>query len=154
MNILAPIKSIMSTQLITVNPKDKLSLVQEIFDKHRIHHIPVVRFREIVGLISKSDFLHFLRGFQRNEEDRYVNEARLRVYNAEDIMTGGLAKLAPDDRIDVALQIFLENRFHAIPIVENNELVGILTTFDIIKALAGEKVTPQQIIESQKRPQE
>jgi acetoin utilization protein AcuB len=151
MNILAPVKSIMTTNLITVSPKDKLTIVKEIFETHKIHHIPVVRFKEIVGLLSKTDFLYFMRGFNRNDEDRFVNEARLRAYNAEDLMTKGLAKLSPDDRINVALEIFLENRFHAIPVVENNELVGILTTFDIIKALASEKVTPEQIIASQKK---
>lgn len=155
MNVLAPVKTIMTTNLVTVNPGDKLMEVKRIFEENKIHHIPVVRYKEIVGIISKTDFLQFLRGFNKNEEDRFVNEARMRAYNAEDLMTKGLAKLSPDDRINVALEIFLENRFHAIPIVEEKsdgktELVGILTTFDIIKALANEKVTPQQIIESKK----
>lgn len=148
MNVLAPVKTIMTTNLITVNPKDKLTAVREIFDENKIHHIPVVRFKEIVGMISKTDFLYFLRGFQRNEEDRFVNEARLRVYNAEDIMTTGLAKVTPDDRINVVLDVFLENRFHAIPVVDKGDLVGILTTFDVIKAVAGETVTAKQIIEN------
>jgi acetoin utilization protein AcuB len=150
MNILAPVKTIMSTELLTVNPADKLTLVKEIFDEHNIHHLPVVRFKELVGIISKSDFLHFLRGFSPNDEDRFVNYARLRAFSAEDIMTKGLAKLDPDDRINVALEIFLVNRFHAIPVVKNEELVGIVTTYDIIKTLANQPVTPEQILESGK----
>ena len=150
MNILAPVKTIMSTQLLTVNPADKLTLVKEIFDEHNIHHLPVVRFKELVGIISKSDFLHFLRGFSPNDEDRFVNYARLRAFSAEDIMTKGLAKLDPEDRINVALEIFLVNRFHAIPVVKNEELVGILTTYDIIKTLSSQTVTPEQILESGK----
>ncbi len=150
MNILAPVKSIMSTDLITLSPQDKLSQVKEIFEQHNIHHIPVVRFKTMVGLVSKTDFLHFIRGFQNSAEDQFVNEARLRAYVVEDIMTTGLAKLAPNERIDVALEIFLTNRFHAIPIVDNDELVGILTTFDIIKAVNREAVTVDQILESQK----
>lgn len=146
MNVLAPINTIMTKDLITVNPGDKLTRVKEIFDEHNIHHIPVVRFREMVGIISKTDFKFFLRGFSRNEEDRFVNYARLRAYTAEDIMTTGLAKLGSEDRINVALEIFMVNRFHAIPVVDNNELVGIVTTFDIIKALNNEEVTPDQIL--------
>lgn len=147
MNVLAPIKSLMSSHLITVAPQDKLTTVQEIFSSHNIHHIPVVRYKEMVGLISKTDFLYFVRGFSRNEEDRLVNEARLRAYTAEDIMTTGLAKLSPDDRINVALEIFKVNRFHAIPVVDDQqELVGIITTFDIIKALAEEPISPDQIL--------
>lgn len=152
MNVLAPVKSIMTKELLTVNPEDKLNKVKEVFETKNIHHIPVVRYKKLVGLVSKTDFVYFMRGFNRNDEDRFVNEARLRAYKAEDIMTTGLAKLNPDDRINVALEIFLVNRFHAIPVVEGeNDLVGIITTFDIIKALASEKVTAAQILESKKK---
>ena len=150
MNVLAPIKTIMTSELITVNPGDKLTAVKEIFEQHNIHHVPVVRFRELVGIISKTDFMYFLRGFSRNEEDRFVNYARLRAYTAEDIMTAGLAKLGPEDRINVALEMFMVNRFHAIPVIDNQELVGIVTTFDIIKALNNEEVTSDQILSSKK----
>lgn len=151
MNVLAPVKSIMTTELITVNPEDKLTVIKEFFDTHNIHHIPVVRYKKLVGLVSKTDFNYFMRGFNRNEEDRFVNEARMRAYKAEDIMTTGLAKLNPEDRINVALEIFLVNRFHAIPVVhEDSELVGIVTTFDIIKEIASEEVTAKQILENKK----
>ncbi len=150
MNILAPVKSIMSTDLITLAPQDKLLEAKDIFENHNIHHIPVVRFKTIVGMVSKSDFLFFVRGFQRSEEDRFVNEARLRAYSVQEIMTTGLAKLSPNDRLDVALDLFLTNRFHAIPVVENDALVGIVTTFDVIKAVNREAITVDQILESQK----
>ena len=149
MNVLAPVKSIMSTHLITVAPSDKLSIVKDIFDDHNIHHIPVVRYKELIGIISKTDFLHFLQGFSPNQEDRFVNYARLRSYSAEEIMTKGLAKLNPNDRINIALEIFMVNRFHAVPVVENDELVGIVTTYDIIKALASEPISTKQILENQ-----
>ena len=152
MNVLAPVKTLMTTNLITVNPGDKLIELKEIFEKNKIHHIPVVSYKKIVGIVSKTDFIYFMRGFSRNEEDQFVNEARLRAYKAEDIMTKGLAKLTPEQRINVALEIFLENRFHAIPVVEeqSGELIGIITTFDVIKALASEEVTAKQILDSKK----
>lgn len=149
MNVLDPVKSIMTTKLITVSTGDKLTVVKEIFENNRIHHVPVVRYKELVGIISKTDFMHFLRGFNRNQEDRFVNEARMRAYNVEDIMTKGLAKLSPDDRINVALEVFMENRFHAVPVVdENGDLEGILTTFDIIKAVSQTQVTAKEILDS------
>lgn len=141
MDVLAPISQIMSKELITVNEKDKLTVVKEIFEKHNIHHIPVVRFRTIVGIISKTDYLYFVRGFTQNEEDRFVNESRLKAYTADEIMTTGIAKVEPADRINVALEIFKINRFHAIPVVENDELVGIVTTHDIICALSEGRLT-------------
>ncbi|MEM9820778.1 MAG: CBS domain-containing protein [Bacteroidota bacterium] len=141
MNLLAPVSSIMTTDLITVNPKDKLAVIKSIFDQNRIHHIPVVRFRKLIGLISHVDLQYFLKGLSKNNYEDVLNEIRLKNYFAEDIMTTGLATLAPSDRINIALAVFNENRFHAIPIVENDALVGMLTTYDIIKALSREKVS-------------
>lgn len=136
MNKLAPVSTIMSTDLLTVNPKDTLDKVKLIFDTHNIHHLPVVRYKEIVGIISKTDLLYFLKGFNK---DKKAEAKELMSHYVDEIMTTGLAKIASTDRIDVALKVFKENLFHAIPIVDNNELVGIVTTYDIISALESSK---------------
>ena len=137
MDILAPVSTIMTKKLLTVNPKDKLSVVKEIFDAHKIHHLPVVRFKTIVGILSKTDLLYFLKGatYENGYEDM-LNEARLSNYTADEIMTTGMAKVTSKDRIGVAVEVFKENLFHAIPVVDDGELVGILTTYDIIRTLS------------------
>ena len=139
MNLLTPVSELMTKKLITVNPEDKLRVVKEIFDSNNIHHIPVVRYRKIVGIISKADLLYYLKGMGNSGYKDALNEERLQLATAEDIMTTGLGKLEPTDRIDVALDVFLKNIFHALPVVENDELVGIITTHDIITALAEKK---------------
>ena len=143
MNVFAPISSLMTDHkhLVTVGPEESLFKVKEIFDTHKFHHIPVVRFREIVGIVSRTDFDHFIGGAYKFDEDRFVNDLRLKRATAEEIMTTRLGKIAPDDRINVALEIFIINRFHALPVVEEGELVGIITPFDIVKALSDEKLS-------------
>ena len=138
MDFTAPVSKFMTRKLVTVVPGDPMSVVQEIFEKQRIHHIPVVKYRTLVGLISKSDFLHFIRGMESSPYDKMVEKSRLTHYKVEDIMTAGISTLDSTDRLNVALQLFSENLFHAIPILENNELAGMLTTFDIIKILVDE----------------
>jgi len=125
----------MVTDLVTVNPEDNLLTVKKIFDTHTFHHLPVVRFRKIVGIVSKTDFSHFTGGVNHGGERADLLE-RTKV---EDIMTRGVGKLEPDDRINVALEIFSKNWFHALPVVENDELVGIVTTQDVIRAILNEK---------------
>lgn len=139
MNQFAPISSIMTTKLITVNPEDSLEAVKKIFDNHRIHHIPVVRFKTIVGLVSKIDFAQFLGDVAYSDEA--INEKMDKISKAtvESIMTKRLGKLEPTDRINVALEIFNKNIFHALPVVDGDDLVGIVTTFDIIRFLSEEK---------------
>jgi len=137
MNTYAPISTIMVTDLVTINPDENLLAVKKIFDTHTFHHLPVVRFRKIVGILSKTDFNHFTGGI--NHAGERENTALLERTKVEDIMTKGLGKLEPDDRINVALEIFSKNWFHALPVVEHDELVGIVTTQDVIKAILNEK---------------
>lgn len=137
MNIFAPVSSLMTDykQLVTVHPETSLSEVKGIFETHHFHHIPVVHFREIVGMVSKTDFEFFMGGASHFEEDRQINQLRLDRAQVKEIMTTRLGKVAPDDRINVVLDIFLINRFHALPVVEAGELLGIITPFDIMSAL-------------------
>lgn len=129
----------MTTKLVTVGPEDNLLAVKKIFTENSFHHIPVVRFKAIVGIISKTDFNHFMDGVSHAVEDKMLNDSRLERVKAEHIMTKGLGKLEPDDRINVALEVFSRNWFHALPVIENDELVGMVTTQDIIRAILDEK---------------
>lgn len=141
MDFTAPVSNFMTRKLVTVVPSDPMTVVKEIFDTQRIHHLPVVKFRTLVGMISKSDFLHFLHGMESSPAENEKEKSRLANYKVEDVMTTGIASLESTERLNVALQVFAENLFHAIPILENGELAGILTTFDIIKVLVEEDNT-------------
>ncbi|MBK9257172.1 MAG: CBS domain-containing protein [Saprospiraceae bacterium] len=136
MNILDPVSSIMTPNPITVGMNDSLAIIAKLFSNHKIHHLPVVEGDELVGMISKSDFLFFKRGFSENESDRALEEVRMNNYTSKDIMTKRLAKLEPGDKINVALEVFKENMFHGLPVVDNKKIIGIVTTYDIIKGLA------------------
>ncbi len=138
MNAFATISTIMTSQLWTVNPEDNLLVARDLFNAHHIHHIPVVRFRQIVGLLSKSDFDCYVAGMKGVHEGAGF-ETKLGHVKVEDLMTRRLAKLESDDRINVALEVFSLNRFHALPVVDKDELVGIVTPFDVMKAMLNEK---------------
>jgi acetoin utilization protein AcuB len=139
MNLLAPVQTIMSKDLITIHVDDTLKTVEDLFLKHKIHHLPVVEANHLIGIVSKSDYLFFKRGFNDRKEDNRVDLLRLKTHKVSEIMTRGVATLEPDQKINVALEIFKENIFHAIPIIEDDRLVGMLTTYDIIKNLAVDK---------------
>ncbi|MEM9886064.1 MAG: CBS domain-containing protein [Bacteroidota bacterium] len=141
MNILTPVSEIMTTNLITVHPKDSLYRLKEIFDEHKIHHIPVVEFKKLVGLISKTDLLYFIKGAKHiGESEKLQNAMRLTQHKVEDLMTTRLAVLEPRDTIRTALEVFKANLFHALPIVENEALVGIITTYDLLDFFSKETI--------------
>lgn len=114
---------IMTTNLITVGQDDNLSHVRDIFKNNRIHHLPVVEDGKLVGLITTSD-LWKLNRVHEEYADILVKE----------VMTVRLAVLSPKDKIGSVAELFLENLFHAVPIVdEDYQLKGIVTSFDVIK---------------------
>lgn len=125
----------MTTKLITVSEEDTLETITNIFEMHAIHHIPVVRFKEIVGMITKTDYLSYLKGVQLLDDVSY------REIKAHEVMTTKLAKIEPLDRIQLAIELFTLNRFHALPVVEKDELVGIVTPHDILVQLAHQPIT-------------
>ena len=144
MNKLRPVKEIMATELITVSTNDPIRLVYEIFQTESIHHLPILEGNKLKGMISKSDLLFFLDGKLSKDDNLYsknVEKIRLDQHTAKDIMTEGLAKLDEDDPIRTAVALFKLNKFHALPVLKDDKLTGIVTPLDIIKAIDAEEVT-------------
>lgn len=143
-----PVSDIMTKKLITVIPTDSLKVVNEIFEQHNIHHVLVVRHLELVGIISKTDFYKAIHGarLESAEVAAAANEAILNKFKAEDLMTKHISKIGPNEKIGTAAEIFLENYFHAIPIVNDDaELVGIVSNYDVLKMFFHEAYPDQEL---------
>lgn len=139
MNLLAPITTIMTKDVLTLEATAGLDKVEKIFQNNNIHHLPITEGDKMVGMISKTDFLLFKRGFFDFQVEAKYDLFRLKTHKASDIMTRGIAKLEPTDKINVALEVFKKNILHALPVVDGDQLIGIVTTHDIIKHLADDK---------------
>ena len=85
MNLLAPVSSIMQTDLITLNETDTIAKAAEVFKAMRIHHILVEEDGKLKGIISKSDFLFFQRGFSESNQNHLVEEIRMHHYHVDKI---------------------------------------------------------------------
>lgn len=118
-----PLSSIMSKPVITADPNDKLTVARDIFKQNRVHHLPIVHGTRLLGILTTYDI------FKLIDRDNVDFESTL----IKDVMTTHVATLEPEDKIGSAAELFLENLFHAVPIVKNDELVGIVTSFDVIK---------------------
>jgi len=135
MNLLVPVTTIMTKELITVQPDDSIDLIHKIFKTNKIHHLPVVESGKLMGIISITDFLCKSKGANYIDLNSDLSED-CKDLKATDLMTTGLAKLETTDKINIAIEVFRENLFHAIPVVESEKIVGLVTTFDIIEHLA------------------
>ena len=118
-----PISSIMTTKVVTVRPDDTLEAVKDILFFKKVHHIPVVEGHRLAGIITFYDLVKLGRC---QEEYRQIK--------VKEVMTEKVATLEPEEKIGAAAQIFLENLFHGIPIVnEDQDLVGIVTSLDVLR---------------------
>jgi CBS domain-containing protein len=130
------VKEVMVTELYKVKPDTILKEANIIFEKENIHHIPVVdETGQFAGIISKSDILLLMDwGTRMNLPASQRKNTFLLTSNlAKDVMITTVVKVSPDDTIRKCVQIFKENYFRALPVVdESNILVGLITTFDLM----------------------
>lgn len=140
MNTKAAVSTIMTTNVLTITPDDQVKVAKEIFDLNKIRHLPVMEDEKLVGILSGSDLLHFLRYLDKDSQEPYLNDLRLKNYKVGEIMQTNLATVDHEDTIHSILEVFSQNVLHALPVLKNGELVGIVTTQDIIKALLKEEV--------------
>jgi CBS domain-containing protein len=117
-----PLSSIMTTKLLTIGPDEFLSKAREILTTNRIHHLPVVEGKRLVGVVTTYDL------FKLSYHPDELTDIPVRK-----VMTSHLATLEPTDKVGSAAELFLEHLFHAVPIVKDGELVGIVTSFDVMK---------------------
>jgi acetoin utilization protein AcuB len=116
------LSSIMTTELVTLGPKDTLAMADALLRSKRIHHLPIVEGKKLVGLLTTYDLY----------KDEHAKSDYPDIL-IEKVMTTKLATLESIDKVGTAAEIFLAHLFHAIPIVDNDKLVGIVTTHDVLK---------------------
>jgi len=130
-----PVSYIMTYDPFVLNLTDGLSHAETLFKKHKVRHLPVVSGEEIIGIISMTDLarISFVDSYDPNNFS--VDTSVYSLFSLEQIMVRNPTCIAPDTLIKDAAELFLVAEFHALPVVENNKLVGILTSTDLIKYL-------------------
>lgn len=127
-----PISHIMTKSVVTVNENDDLRQVVEKLKKHNIRHIPVMRNKEVIGIISRTDINRLTFGalFEGQEG---ADEAILDMLTIAQVMTAKPKTISSTTIIRDSAEIFVKEEFHALPVVDNGELKGIVTTTDILR---------------------
>ncbi len=126
-----PVSHIMTTDVYTLNENDKLQDAVAIIRKHKIRHIPVMNGKSVSGMISRTDLNRLTFGalFENQEGG---DESILEMLSIPQVMTSKLRTISSTDSIRDVAEIFAKEEFHALPVVDNGELKGIVTTTDVI----------------------
>jgi CBS domain-containing membrane protein len=130
-----PVSAIMTKDLITLLSNDSLELAEQLFKSHHIRHIPVVRGEVILGMLSYTDLLRISFADAVEEEEETVDTTVYNMFTIDQVMTKNLISVSSKTTIKEVAEILSKKEFHAIPVVNNKKLVGIVTTTDLINYL-------------------
>lgn len=128
-----PVSKIMSENIITVNKTQSIREVSDIINNKNIRHVPVVSGDKVIGMLSKVDLQKI--SFVNSYDSDGLTTAMYDNLNIEQVMTKDVEVVQKNDTIFEVACILSNNEFHSLPVVEDEKLVGIVTTTDLIKYL-------------------
>ena len=131
----APVSTIMTKDVITLHNSDSLELAEYLFKSHHIRHIPVVKEDAIIGMLSYTDLLRISFADAVDEEEETVDTVVYNMFSIGQVMAKNLISVSSIASIKEVAEILAKKEFHAIPVVDNKKLVGIVTTTDLINYL-------------------
>ncbi len=116
----------MTTDVVCVEIPGNRDDVLRILKRTGISGVPVLKEGKLVGIITRKDML------------RKADEVQLGV-----LMTPNPMTIAPDATIKAAATMMIEHNFRRLPVVEGNELVGLISISDVVGAIARMKNTDE-----------
>jgi len=131
----APVTTIMTQNVVTLKKSDSLEKAEKLFKKHHIRHIPVVSDKAIIGMLSYTDLLRISFADSAFEEEDYVESVVYNMFTIEQVMVKKIVSVKSSNTIKEVAEILAKSEFHALPVVDNNILAGIVTTTDLINYL-------------------
>lgn len=125
---------VMTRDPVSLSPEDTLAAAMETMRKHAIRRVPVVAAGRLVGLLAQGDLNRAQpsvldstpEDFQRVMEGTPVSR----------IMISTPVTVGPDTPLLEAVQTLHTTKYGALPVVDSDRVVGILTDSDLIRTLA------------------
>lgn len=113
--------SIMTSSVISISEERDINMAESLMKVNNIRHLPVVNSKdELTGIISVRDVVKI--------KDKYKR--------IKSIMTKSVHIVKKSDDIKSAIEIMLKNKICSVLVGQNEEIVGIVTTDDLLKLLA------------------
>ncbi len=135
MRVTEPISKLMTKEIIALNRDDDLETAEHLFKRRHIRHIPVVEEQVIIGMLSYTDLLRISFADAVDEEDDAVDTTVYNMFSIEQVMVKNVVSVPSTASIKEVAEILSKKEFHALPVVDDGRLVGIVTTTDLINYL-------------------
>lgn len=127
-----PVSAIMTKNLVALTRSDDLERAKILFNRHNIRHMPVVSGETIIGMLSYTDLMRISFAEASSIGSDTLETVVYNNFTIEQVMVKNVVTISPSTTIKEAAKILAEREFHALPVVEDGTLVGIVTTTDLL----------------------
>ncbi len=118
----------MSGKVVTVSPAEELQKICPMIVESGFYVFPVVRKKQLVGIISRRDLIG-----SRRVRSAIAHHAHTTIENA---MTTDVVTIGPGEDIATAAELLVKHDVSLLPVLEEGELVGVVNRHDVLAALA------------------
>ena len=132
------VDSIMSREVVTVSPDAALVDIRKRLQEGGINHMVVVEDGTLRGVISDRDVLEAISPFLDTYSEEH-RDVKTLSQPASEIMQADPITATPDTPIEEASRTLLDNRVSSLPVVEGDELMGIVTGKDMLEYYVSEE---------------
>lgn len=127
------VRDLMTSPVFSLRENDSLHTARELMNLQRIRHIPIVTVdNAFSGLVTHRDILSAtiskLAGL--DPETQKEIDSGIPIH---EIMRSDITSVAPDTPLKDAAQLLLNHKYGCLPVVENDELTGIVTEADFLR---------------------
>lgn len=158
-------KDVMGTKIRSVDPDLLLPDLERALLEARRSGLPVVKNGRLVGVVSQadivrklateqsyaeyiSDYYRDIGGYEDTQSGESLSQMAARVgtrlgsIRVRDVMSQTPVTVSPEDPVSRVAQLMVEHQFHRIPVTRDGQLVGIITSLDLVRLLAEESAAP------------
>ncbi len=130
-----PVSYHMTRHVITAEPDLQIREAARRMISRGVRRLPVVRGRDLVGIITSVDILRYFGTSKVFEHIRSHRVDEAMSVGVEEIMTRDVLTVAPDTDMGEAAGLMRERGCGGLPVVDGDELVGIMTEHDMLELL-------------------
>ncbi len=126
------VREIMMASPVTLAPGDTLDLANDIMSLGRIRHIPIVEDSRIAGILSQRDLFGAAVGIVLGLKGKEQKDL-LKSFRIKEVMRHPVITVSPDASVKEAAQLMAEKKIGCLPVVEGDNLVGLVTLTNILR---------------------
>jgi CBS domain-containing protein len=129
-----PVGEIMSSPLFCLAPDDSPQQAAQLMLDKKFSAVPLVAQGRLLGIVTETDFLHCCTGQASWQQQKVIEHMAAHVF-----------QVPPEEPIRAAWRLMRDKQIRHLPVLENDNLVGILSDRDLLAGISWDDAGPDGI---------